>query len=249
MTEEKTNYSKPVLLSALIVLLIAVAGFQTWYMMDMKHKLDTITSKNDISIDNTKVAQADTSKDDQTAPLITKQDPITQIPDPQQPVPKPDHPALTLNDNFFNQPFGSGNWDPYQEIQRMQQEMDRVFNNSFNGFNGFGTIPDLQNPFADKTAIAAMDLKEDQSRYIVTMDIPGTNDSNISVNLDGQQLTVSGEQDFNQQKQDDQGNVILQQHRSGKFQRSITLPQPVKQSSLTTQVDHGVLTITVNKLS
>ncbi len=246
MTEEKTNHSKPVLLSALMVLLIAVAGFQTWYMMDMKHKLDTITSKNDISIDNTNVAQADSSKDDQTASLIAGQDPITQIPDPQQPATKPDHPALTLNDNFFNQPFGSSNWDPYQEIQRMQQEMDRVFSSAF---NDFGTVPSLHSPFADKTAIAAMDLKEDQSRYIVTMDIPGTNDSNISVNLDGQQLTVSGEQDFNQQKQGDQGNVILQEHRSGKFQRSITLPQPVKQSSLTTQVDHGVLTITVSKLS
>ncbi len=246
MTEEKINHSKPVLLSVLIACLIALAGFQTWYMMDMKHKLDSISSKNDITVDNTSVAQAPTSTDNQLTPLISKQDPITQTPDPLKNPAQPDHPALTLNDDFFNQPFGSGNWDPYQEIQRIQQEMDRVFNSAF---NGFGTVPSLQNSFADKSAIAPMDLKEDQSRYIVTMDIPGANDSNISVNLDGQQLTVSGEQNFNQQKQDDQGNVILQKHRSGKFQRSITLPQPVKQSSLTTQVDHGVLTITVSKLS
>ena len=246
MSEEKRSHLKPVLLSALVVFLIAVAGVQTWYMMDMKQKLDSFTSAHDTAIDNTNIAQANSAVPDTEPVLIPKQDPVTQSPDSQQNPVEPDHPAITMNDDFFNHPFGSGNRDPSQEIARMQQEMDRVFNHAFNGVSGF---PDLQQSFAANPDVTAMDLKEDPSKFIVTMDIAGTDDSNISVNLDGQQLTVSGEQDINQQKQDDQGNVIYRQHRTGKFQRSITLPKPVKQSSLSTQVDHGVLTITVSKLS
>ena len=62
-------------------------------------------------------------------------------------------------------------------------------------------------------------------------------------------LTVNGEQYFNQQEKDAMGNVIFQEHRSGTFQRSLTLPEPVKQNGMETHVANGVLTITMPKQS
>jgi HSP20 family protein len=126
--------------------------------------------------------------------------------------------------------------------------MDEVFNNAFSGFNSSKDFqPLFRNNTADNIASPQMKLKEDDKKYTVTVNLPGADEKNISVNLDGQQLTVSGEQDFSQQKKDAAGNVVFQQHRSGTFQRSITLPQPVKQNGMVTNVDNGVLTITVPK--
>ncbi len=92
-----------------------------------------------------------------------------------------------------------------------------------------------------------MNVDEDNSQYTITLDLPGADQNNISVNLEGQQLTVSGEQSLDQQKKDSNGNVIFQERHSGKFQRSISLPESVKNNSLLTHVDNGVLTITVKK--
>ncbi len=34
---------------------------------------------------------------------------------------------------IFYYSFAVGNWNPYAEIERLQRNMDRIFNNAFNG--------------------------------------------------------------------------------------------------------------------
>ncbi len=241
MSENSTNHSKQYLLPTLVIVLIAFAGFQTWYMMDMKHKMDSLSSGNQLSQE--KLA----NKIAQNNPVITQKKIATPAINKQQNQSSGNPSALAQNDDFFNQPFAAagGNWDPYAEIERMQQNMDQMFNNAFGGFNG-GSV--FHSMFDNTGGLPQMDMQEDNSKYTITLNLPGTDENNISVNLDGQQLTVNGEQNLDQQKQDANGNVIFQQHHSGKFQRSFTLPEPVKPNSLITHVDDGVLTITVNKL-
>jgi len=43
------------------------------------------------------------------------------------------------------------------------------------------------------------------------------------------------------------GDIVFQECRSGRFERSITLPEAVKQNEMKTQVDKDVLTITIPK--
>jgi HSP20 family molecular chaperone IbpA len=246
MSEENKSHSKHYLLSALVIFLIGFAGVQTWYMINMKHKLDAISATDQTSINNTDVAQADPSPLPKATPQIQHKSVAPGNPASQSKQSIPDNPLLSLNDDFFNHPFANGNWNPNEMIKRMQQDMDRVFNNmptQFDNSPNFGAV------FNNSDSIAQLNMKEDNSKFTLTMDLPGAKENNVSVNLDGQQLTVSGEQDFDQQKKDAQGNVIFQQHRTGQFERSVTLPEPVKPGSLVSHVDNGVLTITVNKLS
>ena len=44
------------------------------------------------------------------------------------------------------------------------------------------------------------------------------------------------------------GNVIFQERRSGKFQRSITLAEPVNQNEMKKQLNNGVLMIMIPKV-
>jgi len=258
---------KQYLLFTLVVLLVGIVGFQAWYMMSMKQNMDAIQSMVSPGSNAAATQTAQLTDNTQTSPLQSQtQSPATKTPSVAQNIQKslnaqaqagqsqagkqgqaiPVDPPSVFDDNFFNQPYTGQNWNPYAEIERMQRDMDRMFNNAFSRFNN---NPDFQQLFKESTATPAMDVKEDNAKYTVIVDLPGADEKNISVNLDGQQLTVKGEQDFSQQKKDANGNVVFQERHTGTFQRSITLPEPVKQNGMVTKVDNGVLTITVPKVS
>ena len=93
-----------------------------------------------------------------------------------------------------------------------------------------------------------MDVKEDDKQYTVLVDIPGADAKSLSVDLDGQRLTVSGKQEYEKQDRDASGRLIFSERRSGRFDRSITLAEPVAQKGMQTQIDNGVLKITIPKL-
>jgi HSP20 family protein len=258
MSELKSTQPKQVLLAGLVILLVAIVGFQTWYMMSMKQQLDVIQDNHDTiagiinsgssaPTDNAIVAQAPSSPAAKKPSVVDRIQKNLNAQSQAQPQPQsiPTNPPSLFDDDFFNR-YSAQNWNPYEEIERMQREMDRMFNNAFSRFN---TNPDFQQLFKDSTSTPAMDVQEDGSKYSVIVNLPGADEKNISVNLDGQQLTVRGEQDFSQQKKDDMGNVIYQERHSGTFQRSITLPEPVKQNGMETHVNNGVLTITIPKVS
>jgi HSP20 family molecular chaperone IbpA len=175
------------------------------------------------------------------------------------------------NDPYYGpQSYEARQWDSiYQEIERMQRDIDRMFDEAFNRYN---VNPDLQNrphqrphqgpqqrppqrpeqrnfhySFHQNFKVPEMDVKEDADKYTVIVNLPGSDAKDVSVNLDGQRLNVRGEQRFEKQDKDSQGNVIFQERRSGSFQRSVTLPGPVKQAGMKTDVKNGVLTVTVPK--
>ena len=241
MTDTNQNQPKQILLTGLLLLLVVIVGIQAWYMVDMKEQLNVI-HKQQMGV------QPVTNSSIKAAP-VRKPPVLNQAaaqPSQQQVQPKNQPQARTLfDDDFFNSsPYDAQAWNPYEEIQRMQRDMDRMFNNAFSRFN---SSPDFQHLFREGFTTPEMDVQEDDVQYTVIVDLPGSNEDNVSVNLDGQTLTVKGEQKYEKQDKDSMGNVIFQERRSGSFQRSITLPGPVKQSGMKTEISNGVLTITIPK--
>ncbi len=147
-------------------------------------------------------------------------------------------PHMMLDDDFMK---NNGNWDPYQEMQRMQNEMEQMFGNSFSRFHLNSKNALIKTP--------RFDLKEESDRYIATLDIPGGKPSSLDVKVEGQQLSISIKTEHSILQDDDEGKK--QYHRqerfSGTYQRSITLPGPVKQSAMTSNYKNGVLTVTLPK--
>ncbi len=88
-------------------------------------------------------------------------------------------PSMSLDDDFMN----NNSWDPYQEMQRMQNEMEQVFDNSFSRFH--------LNSKNALTKTPRFDLKEESDRYIATLDIPGGEPSSLDVKIEDQQLFIS----------------------------------------------------------
>ncbi len=245
MSESNSDQSKQTLLYSAVVLLLVTVGFLSWYTIKTKDKLDDMRGYHvavvDTNVGNSQPLQLATNmQNNAVAPSAHS----ASANKPTSHSQKQTSSSSSFDNNFFNQPVGSQNWNPYEEIQRMQREMDRAFNHTFNGFN---QNPNFQHFFRQNVSVPDMDIHENASQYTVIVNLPGADKKNISVNLNGQVLTVKGEQDFSKEDKNAQGRVIYQERRSGSFQRSITLPQLVKQNGMKTQIKNGVLTVTIQK--
>jgi HSP20 family protein len=139
-----------------------------------------------------------------------------------------------------------GTWDPRAEMQRMQAQMDRMFEEAMQHFR---SDPFFQ-PLTEEKQIAAetkITLQDEQDQYVVKAEIPGTKAESIDVGLDGQLLTISAETRNEQQHSNDQGQVIKEEHYVSDFERAFTLPGPVTASGMHSDYHDGVLTVTIPK--
>jgi HSP20 family protein len=140
----------------------------------------------------------------------------------------------------------TGNWDPRAEMQRMQAQMDRMFEDAMQHFRSDRFFQ----PLTEEKQIAAepkITLQDEQDQYVVKAEIPGTNAEGISVGLDGQLLAISAETRKEQQQSNDQGQVIKEEQYVSDFERSLTLPGPVTASGMHSDYHDGQLTITIPK--
>ena len=146
---------------------------------------------------------------------------------------------FSLEDDFFK-PFNNQDWNPFEEFQSMRERMDRMFDDSYNRFK--------LSPFFDKNKekknkiLPQTDLSDEGDKYVVKMNIPGSEKTEIEANIEGDLLTVKAK------ILAEKGNKYLQMERStGFFQRSIPLPEPVDNDAMETSYEDGVLTITLPK--
>ena len=164
------------------------------------------------------------------APQVTN-----QVPDnPANKSFRPKHPALSLNDK---------DWNPFEEMQRMQNEMNKMFGDMRSNFY---RTPGLDNIFKSFSFSPTLDMQEEDDKFVIKVDIPGSDASNINVKVDDQQLTISASTKKSSNDKD-KGNVFRSERFMGQFQRRIELPAPVQADKMKTDYKDGVLTITIPK--
>lgn len=101
---------------------------------------------------------------------------------------------------------------------------------------------------ARNTTALNTDIKETDQNYIAKVDVPGLAKKDIALNYQENVLSISAKQtDFNDHE-DQQGNVLMSERRTGTMSRSYRLPN-VDAANITATVNDGVLTITLPKLT
>ena len=156
----------------------------------------------------------------------------------QPKIPKP--PRLTLpKPGFDDGLFKDQPWNPYEEMQHMQNEMEQLFGDSFSRFH-------LNTPLGSISKTPDVDLQEKPDQYIVTVNVPGADVSSMDVKLDGQILSISIKTEQAKDETDDKkGKYQYRERFAGQFQRALTLPGPANAAKMTTEYANGVLTITI----
>jgi HSP20 family protein len=93
--------------------------------------------------------------------------------------------------------------------------------------------------------VPAVDVYEDEHKLLLKLEVPGIQQEDIDVRLEGQTLTVKGERRFASEEKEENFHRI--ERRFGTFVRSFTLPLTVDTGSVAAKSDAGVLTIQLAK--
>jgi HSP20 family protein len=132
-------------------------------------------------------------------------------------------------------------WEPATELNTIQNEMNRLFNSFFDQ-------PNRANGRSGGTArswFPAMDLVETADRYILRADLPGISDEDVSVQLEDNVLTVSGERKP-ASEHETEGYYRIERG-FGRFSRTLTLPTGVDPDMVQAHFERGVLEIAIPK--
>jgi HSP20 family protein len=126
--------------------------------------------------------------------------------------------------------------DPFRDIQ---SEVNRLFD-SFLGrptATAIGTGSRLWMP--------VVDMYETQDDLMLSFELPGVREKEISLSITGDMLTVKGERQLSEQPSSD--NYLHMERVYGKFERSIRLPVPVQAGQVKATYRDGVLEVALPK--
>lgn len=129
-------------------------------------------------------------------------------------------------------------YDPWRSMDDWRQEMDRVFH------------PLLQRD--DDTSrvvggdwVPAVDIKDEDNKYVIRADIPGVKPEDIEVTMDNGVLTIRGERRFEETEEKENFKRIERSH--GIFYRRFTLPDDTDAEAIEATGKDGVLEVTIPK--
>ena len=121
-------------------------------------------------------------------------------------------------------------------MRRTPNTLDRIFEDWTRSINA-----------VTQNNTLALDVHENDEAYIINTDIPGFNPDEIDIRLHDDVLTISAENNIENEETADNGNLLVQERRYGKFSRSLRFPAHVNSELVDADYNNGVLTITVPK--
>jgi HSP20 family molecular chaperone IbpA len=132
--------------------------------------------------------------------------------------------------------------DPfYNDFVKLQKDMDKMFINFHQKYFN-------DEKFSDNMEISVKsDFKDDGKQYVVNMDLPGFDKSNIKVKAQDNVLYVKAKNDSDTEKKDE--HYYEKERYTGSVYRSFTLPKDADTGKLKTEFKNGVLTIDIPKKS
>jgi HSP20 family protein len=126
---------------------------------------------------------------------------------------------------------GTGVWSPFQEMERIREEFDRLLRAVPGGLLG-------QDGF-----VPLADLEETDDAYVVDIELPGVRRGDIEIELSGRRLVVTGER-----KEKERTGMLRRTTRTtGRFRYEVGLPGDVSDEGCEASFDEGVLSIRVPK--
>jgi HSP20 family protein len=94
--------------------------------------------------------------------------------------------------------------------------------------------------------LPSCDVNETKDHYLVTFDMPGVKSEDIKIEVQGNQLVISGERQRNLKAGDDEA-TLHHERMYGRFERTFTLPATIATEKIEAQYENGVLSVALPK--
>jgi HSP20 family protein len=129
-------------------------------------------------------------------------------------------------------------------VMTLHREVNRLFDDMFRSFDNFGMgrFPSLASSRMG-WSWPNVEVSETDREFRVTADLPGLEEKDVEVLLDGDILTLRGEKRSETEDHDRQ----FSERYYGQFERRIALGTEVEEDRIEARFKNGVLTITLPK--
>jgi HSP20 family protein len=129
-------------------------------------------------------------------------------------------------------------YDPWRRLQQLQQEMNSLFDPRFSGGDESATV-------TTSDWVPAVDVKEEDDRFLIVADIPGVDPANIEVHMEKGILSIKGER--REEHTEEREGYKRIERAQGTFHRRFTLPDTADAEGISAKSRHGTLEITIPK--
>ena len=127
-------------------------------------------------------------------------------------------------------------WDPAREVDSLQGEVNRLFDNFF------GRPPATA---TGRTWVPPVEMYATKDDLVLTLELPGVSEKDVTVSITGDLLTVKGERRYEHQGKEQE--LLHAERMYGKFERLIQLPMAVQADRVKATYRDGVLEIKLPK--
>ena len=135
---------------------------------------------------------------------------------------------------------------PATPLDQFHAEFDRMVESMFSGFGlsnpafRSGAMPSRMGDVAIRPKV---DVYGTDKEYVVQADLPGVDEKDLSVEIEGDVLILSAEK-HSEEKVEDKGYYRVER-ASGAFRRVLNLPEDVDRDKIAAKLEKGVLCVTM----
>lgn len=190
--------------------------------------------------------KAQQNVDELKSQIQALQNRVEQLESERAAAPEPSGPSAaqqTQSDDWTSPGFDR--WDPLDEMNRMQQEMNRVFRHAFSSptFSRAGGSGGIfqNNMFYDDN----FDVKESAAGYQITLDTSGFDTDKIDISVHEKILTISGQ--MSSEQKESGNNSFTSAQSFGSFLKTLPLPDDADTQKMKTTRDGQRLVINIPK--
>ncbi|WP_265111712.1 Hsp20/alpha crystallin family protein [Halosolutus halophilus] len=133
---------------------------------------------------------------------------------------------------------------PFDGIEDLLERLNRQFETATRSWET-GLEDRSQFNLSTDTAGTSLDLADEGSEFVVTVDVPGYETDDIDLRLSGDRLSITGEREQEVEEGDEQ--FIRQERKQQSFSRQLRLPEPVVTDDVEASLNNGVLTVRLPK--
>lgn len=130
------------------------------------------------------------------------------------------------------------NWSPAS----MFEDMERLFADLRSGM----MVPSEMSLFGARARMPMLDLREEQDRYSVQIELPGMNKEDVSIDMEGKLLQITAHREQASELKEE--GYLRKERGSMRFFRQIPLPENIAREGVKARMENGVLDISLPKL-
>lgn len=127
-------------------------------------------------------------------------------------------------------------YSPLEGVFDLRKGFDNIVRDFFTGFSNLSVNRGVYPP---------LDIKEDNGKYIIEMEVPGIEKKDIKISVKKNNLIIQGQKREEKKKKEE--SYLCVERSYGKFRRSLSLSMEVDESKIKAKYDNGVLRVALPK--